>query len=143
MQDIFDVQDEITLAVVERLKVKLLGEEKADLLRRYTDNPQAYEFYLKGRYFYNKYTADDFQKAIECFEKAIEIEPEYAPAYAGIGFCYGTLFYFGIIAPHEIVPKWRTLINKALEIDDRLADAYLSQASISFYYDWDFAKAGR
>ncbi len=143
MKDIFDVQDEIALAVVGALKIKLFGADKADLLKRYTDNTEVYELYLKGRYFYNKYAPEDFQKGIEYFEQAIAIEPEYAPAYAGIGFCYGALFYFGIVAPREIVPKWRRLINKALEADDSLADAYLSRASIYFYYDWDFAAAER
>jgi len=141
MQDIFDVQDEITLAIIDVLKVKLFGDEKAALLKRYTDNTEAYQLYLQGRYCYNKYTPDYFQQGIEYFEKAIELDPEYAPAYAGLGFCYGTLFYFGSVAPHQIVPKWRALIDRAVEIDDRLGDAYLSRASIEFYYDWDFAKA--
>jgi serine/threonine-protein kinase len=141
MQDIFDVQEEITLAIVDVLKVKLFSDERAALLKRYTDNTEAYQLYLQGRYCYNKYTPEYFQKGIEYFEKAIELEPEYAPAYAGLGFCYGTLFYFGSVAPHQIVPKWRALIDRALEIDDRLADAYLSRASIEFFYDWDFAKA--
>src|SRR6266498_166728 len=143
LQDIFDVQDEITLAIVDALKLKLFSDEKAALLKRYTDNTEAYQLYLQGRYCYNKYTPDYFQKGIEYFEQAIELEPEYAPAYAGLGFCYGSLFYFGSVAPHQIVPKWRALIDRALEIDDRLADAYLSRASIEFYYDWDFAKAER
>jgi len=140
LQDIFDVQDEITRAIVDALKLKLFTDEKAALFKRYTDNTEAYQLYLQGRYCYNKYTPDYFQKGIEYFEKAIELEPEYAPAYAGLGFCYGSLFYFGSVAPHQILPKWRALIDKALEIDDRLADAYLSRASIEFYYDWDFAK---
>jgi serine/threonine-protein kinase len=121
--------------------VKLFGDEKAALLKRYTDNTEAYQLYLQGRYCYNKYTPDYFQKGIEYFEQAIELEPEYAPAYAGLGFCYGSLFYFGSVAPHQIVPKWRALIDKSLEIDDRLGDAYLSRASIEFYYNWDFAQA--
>src|SRR6266446_848358 len=85
MQDIFDVQDEITLAIVDALKLKLFSEEKAALLKRYTDNPEAYQLYLQGRYCYNKYTPEYFQKGIEYFEQAIELEPEYAPAYAGLG----------------------------------------------------------
>ena len=143
MKDIFDVQDEITLAVVDALRVKLLGEDKAALLKRYTDNTEAYQLYLKGRYFYNKYTAEDLQIGIEHFERAIEKEPEYAPAYAGIGFCYGALWYFGFSAPHEIMHKWRAVINRALEIDSDLADAHLSLASIHFYYEWDFTEAER
>src|SRR6266404_6030388 len=141
MQDIFNVQDEITLAIVDALKLKLFSEEKAALLKRYTDNPEAYQLYLQGRYCYNKYTPEYFQKGIEYFEKAIELEPQYAPAYAGLGFCYGSLFYFSAVSPGQIVPRWRALIDKALVIDDHLADAYLSRASIEFYYDWDFTKA--
>jgi len=143
MKDIFDVQDEITLAVVEALKVKLLGAEQANVLKRYTDNTEAYELYLKGRYCFNKYTPEYFQKGIEYFEKAIEIEPEYAPAYASIGFCYGALFYFGSVAPQEIIPRWRVVTNRALEIDDALADAYLSLASIHCFFDRDFPQAER
>ncbi len=140
MRDIFDLQDEITLTIVDVLKLKLFSDERAALLKRYTDNPEAYQLYLQGRYCYNKYTPEYFQKGIEYYEKAIELEPNYAPAYAGLGFCYGTLFYFGSVAPHQIIPKWRALIDRALEIDDQLVDAYLSRASIDFYYDWDFAK---
>lgn len=141
LKDIFDVQDEITLAIIDALKLRLFGDEKAALLKRYTDNAEAYQLYLKGRYCYNKYTPEYFRKGIEYFEQAIALEPQYAPAYAGLGFCYGTLFYSGSVAPHEIVPTWRALTDKALEIDDGLVDAYLSRASIEFYYDWDFAKA--
>jgi serine/threonine-protein kinase len=143
MKDIFDVQDEITLAVVEALKVKLLGDQQANVLKRYTDNTEAYELYLKGRYCFNKYTPEYFQKGIGYFEKAIEIEPEYAPAYASIGFCYGALFYFGSVDPHEIIPRWKGVVNRALEIDDALADAYLSLASIHCFFDRDFPQAER
>jgi len=141
MQDIFDVQDEITLAIVDALKLKLFSDEKAALLKRYTDNPEAYQLYLQGRYCYNKYTPEYFLKGIEYFEKAIELEPEYAPAYAGLGFCYGAQFYFGGLAPDQIVPKLKALTSAALRIDDSLADAYLSRASVEFYFDWDFDAA--
>src|SRR6266478_3887663 len=141
MQDIFDVQDEITLAILDALKLKLFSEEKAALLKRYTDNTEAYQLYLQGRYCYNKYTPDYLKKGVEYFEKAIALEPDYAPAYAVLCFCYGALFYFGNAAPQEIVPKYRALTLKALEIDNQLVDAYLSRASIEFYYDWEFGKA--
>ncbi len=141
MQDIFDVQDEIALAIVDVLKVKLFGDEKAALLKRYTDNTEAYQLYLQGRYCYNKYTPDYLKKGVEYFEKAIALEPDYAPAYAVLCFCYGALFYFGNVAPQEIVPKYRALTLKALEIDNQLVDGYLSRASIEFYYDWEFGKA--
>jgi serine/threonine-protein kinase len=141
MQDIFDVQDEITLAILDALKLKLFNDEKVALLKRYTDNPEAYQLYLQGRYCYNKYTPEYFQKGIEYFEQAIELEPEYAPAYAGLGFCYGAQFYFGGLAPDQVVPKLKALTSSALRIDDSLADAYLSRASVEFYFDWDFDAA--
>src|SRR5258705_10719653 len=85
MRDIFDLQDEITLTIVDVLKLKLFSDEKAALLKRYTDNPEAYQLYLHGRYCYNKYTPEYFQKGIAYYEKASELDPNYAPAYAGLG----------------------------------------------------------
>ncbi|PYS59451.1 MAG: hypothetical protein DMF74_21300 [Acidobacteria bacterium] len=143
MKDIFDVQDEITLAVVDALKVKLLGEEKAVVLRRHIENPEAYELYLKGRYYNNKHTIEDWLKGIEYFEKAIEIEPEYAPAYAQIGLSYLTLSFFGLFSPHETLPKGKAVVTRALEIDDRLAEGHAALANILFYYEWDWAGAER
>ena len=143
MKDIFDVQDEITLAVVDALKVKLLGEEKAVVLKRYIQNTEAYELYLKGRYYYNKHTTDGWLKGIQYFEKAIEIEPEYAPAYAQIGACYITLSHFGLVSPHETIPKGKAVVTRALEIDDQLSEGHAALAGIFFYYDWDWASAAR
>src|SRR5712692_1187642 len=143
MKDIFDVQDEITLAVVDALKVKLLGEEKAVVLKRYIENTEAYELYLKGRYYYNKHTTEDWLKGIEYFEKAVEIEPEYAPAYAQIGVTYVALSFFGLFPPHQTLPKGTAVVTRALEIDDQLAEAHAALANILFYYDWDWAKAER
>ena len=143
MKDIFDVQDEITLAVVDALKVKLLGEEKAVVLRRHIENTEAYELYLKGRYYNNKHTIEDWLKGIEYFEKAIEIEPEYAPAYAQIGLSYITLSFFGLSSPHETLPKGKEVVTRALEIDDRLAEGHAALANILFYYEWDWAAAER
>jgi serine/threonine-protein kinase len=143
VEDIFDIQEEITLAVVDALKIKLFGDERAAVLRRYTRNTEAYEEYLQGRYFYNKWTRENFSKAIKHCERAISIDPDFAPAYATIGFCYGALFYFGALRPHYIVPRWRGIVNRALEIDPDLADAHLSMTSIQFYYDWNFVEAER
>jgi serine/threonine-protein kinase len=141
--DIFELQDEITLAVVDALKITLFADEQEFVLKRYTKNAQAYEEYLQGRYFYNKWTRENFGKAIEHCERAIAIDPEFALAYATIGFCYGALFYFGALRPHNIVPKWRDILNRALEIDPGLADAHLSMTSIQFYYDWNTTEAER
>src|SRR5437879_8358721 len=143
MKDIFNVQDEITLAVVDALKVKLLGEEKAVVLRPYIENPEAYELYLKGRHYYNKHTIEDWLKGIEYFEKAIEIEPEYAPAFDQIGLSYVTLSFFGLSSPHETLPKGKAAVTRALEIDDQSAEGHAALANILLYYEWDWAAAGR
>ena len=143
MRDIFDVQDEITLAVVDALKVKLLGNEKAAILKRYTDNPEAYELYLKGLYHCYKWTAEGIRKSIEYFEKTLEIDPEFAPAYAKIADYYHFSSHIGLFSPHEVVPKWKAAAQRALEIDEGLADAHLAMAHIHFYYDRDWGKAER
>lgn len=143
MKDIFDVQDEITLAVVEALKVKLLGAKKAAVLKRYTDNTEAYQLYLKGRFHYGKFTEASWRKAIEYFEQALALEPDYAPAYAGIADACAYLWFFGYDARSEMIAKRRAAVTRALEIDAELADAYRSQALLQHYVDWDFPAAGR
>jgi serine/threonine-protein kinase len=143
MKDIFDVQDEITLAVVDALKVKLLGGKKSAVLKRYTDNAEAYELYLKGLYFFNKHTEEGWRKAIEYFEKTIEIEPEHAPAYAGIGFCYATFWFYYIAPPEITIPKWKSTVSRALEIDDDLPEAHNTMAGFRYLYEWNWTEAER
>ena len=112
MKDIFDVQDEITLTVVDALKVKLLGEEKAAVLKRYTDNTEAYQLYLKGRYHANRFTREGFNRAIEYLNRAIEIDPHYALAMREL-----LLFYHAatIIASRRGVFEVKAASAKALE----------------------------
>ncbi|MGE0885280.1 MAG: protein kinase [Blastocatellales bacterium] len=141
MKDIFDVQDEITLAVVDALKVKLLGAKKAAVLKRYTDNTEAYQLYLKGRFQFGKYTEAGWGKAIEYFEQALALESDYAPAYAGIAEACGFLWYFGLDARPEVIARERAAIAKALEVDVELADAWRSQALLQLLIDWDFSAA--
>jgi serine/threonine protein kinase/tetratricopeptide (TPR) repeat protein len=143
MEDIFDIQDEITLAVVNALKVTLLGEDKAAALKRYTDNTEAYELYLKGRHFYNKYTGEGWAKAIEYFEKAIEKEPEYAPAYAGISHCLGISWYYGILPADEALPQANAASSRAMELEHDLDEAHLSLGNAHFYHEWNWAEAER
>jgi serine/threonine-protein kinase len=143
MEDIFDIQDEITLAVVDALKVALLGEDKEAALKHYTDNTEAYELYLKGRHFYNKYTGEGWAKAIEYFEKAIDKEPEYAPAYAGISHSLGISWYYGILSAHEALPRANAACSRALEIDPDLDVAHLSLGNARFYYEWNWTEAER
>jgi len=138
MRDIFALQDDITLAVVEALKVSLFGDEKAAVLRRYTDDAEAYELFLQGRYQSQKYTAQGWKKAIEFFEKAIEKQPDYALAYAGIAAARGCQWFFGILPAEQTVPQSTTASSRALMIDGGLADAYLPRALITFFYEWDW-----
>src|SRR5262249_37434547 len=142
MKDIFDVQDEITLAVVDALKVKLLGEKKAALLKRYTDNTETYQLYLKGQFHYGKYSESGWRKAIEYFEHALALEPVLDPSYAGIARACGALLYYGYDVRPEVIAKFRAAIDRALEIDADLAEAYRSQALLQFFVDWDFPAAG-
>ncbi len=139
MKDIFDVQDEITLAVVEALKVKLFGQEQAAVLKRHTRNPEAHEFYLRGLSYFIRFTPEFFQKAIKSFDQAIAIDPRYASAYAGLAECYTEMSFFA--APREWMPKAREAARQALELDDTLGNAHNSLAVIKMYYDRDYAGA--
>ncbi len=143
MRDVFELQDEITLAVVAALKLKLFGKERAAVLKRYTDNAEAYELFLKGRHHAYKYTAQGWQRAIEFFEKAIALQPDYALAYAGIAAARGCQWFFGILPAERVIPQCKAGTAQALAIDDGLADAYLSLSIITFFYDWDWRGAER
>jgi tetratricopeptide (TPR) repeat protein len=130
--------------VVEALKVKLLGEEKTAVLRRYTDNAEVYELYLKGRYyFFNKYSPDEWLKGLEFFDQAIEKDPEYALAYAGKARALITCNTQGFIATQEAVPAAKAAASRALELDKDLLEAHTAQASIYFFYEWDWVAAER
>jgi len=141
MEDVFAIQDEISLAIVDKLKVKLMKEEKAKLVKRYTDDPEAYSLYLKGRYFWNRRYEGGLQKAVECFQEAIDKDPLYALAYAGIADCYNQFGLWSFLNPKEAYPRAKVACAKALEIDDTLAEAYASLGWIKTFYDWDWAEA--
>ncbi len=143
LRDVFDIQDEISLAIVDALKVKLMGTEKAAVLKRYTDKNEAYELYLKGRYQYGKYTEEGWRKSLEYFAEAIEKEPNYALAWAGLANNYRTLWYNGYLTPDESVPKWKAAIARALAIDNTLAEPHVSLALLKHFYEWDFPGAER
>ncbi len=143
MKDIFDVQDEITLAVVDALKVKLLGTEKKAVLKRYTDNTDAYRLYLNGRFFWNKRTKESLKSAVEYFSQAVAVDPSYALAYAGLADCYVLFTYYDVAPPGEAYPKARASAQKALEIDDTLGEVLATLAVVKEDYEWDFAGAER
>ena len=141
LKDIFAIQDEIGLAIVENLKGKLLMREREKLLKRHTDNPEAYSLYLKGLYFWNKRTAEGMRKGMECFQQAIETDPAYALAYSGLADSYGILGFWAFLSPPDSFPKAKALAEKALKIDESLAEAHASLAWVRFAYDWDWVSA--
>jgi tetratricopeptide (TPR) repeat protein len=143
MEDIFAIQDEISLAIIENLKLKLLKEEKKRLIKRYTDDLEAYDLYLKGRFFWLRRYKGGLQKGLEYFNQTIKKDPSYAPAYAGIADSLSILGLFGWLPPKEAFPKAKATAVKAIEIDDRLAEAYASLGWINMLYDWDWTGAER
>ncbi len=138
MQDIFDLQDEITLAVVDALKLKLFGEDRSELLKKGTTNAEAYELYMRGRYFWNRRRIDDFGRAIEQFEKAIELDPGYALAYTGLADCLIFLGYYQAFPPSVAGPKAEAGIRKAIEMDATLAESQASMAVYKVYFEFDW-----
>ena len=141
MTDIFAVQDEIARAIVDTLKVKLVGAAEGPLVKPHTDNVEAYSLYLKGRYFWNKRNEEDLKRGIEHFEQAIALDAEYVLAHVGIADSYNILGFYDLLPPREAFPKAKAAALKALELDDHLAEAHTSLGYVKFYYDWDFRDA--
>jgi serine/threonine-protein kinase len=139
--DILVVQAEIAREISDKLQVNLTAQEQKRLIKRYTDNTEAYEAYLKGRHYWNKRTAEDFKKSIEYFQQAIEKDPRYALAYAGLADSYILLATYNILPPTEAIPKARMAAMKALEIDDELAEAHISLAAIEGELEWNWSIA--
>jgi len=141
--DIFAVQDRVSERVVGLLAVKLTGQEQSLLAKRYTDDAEAYDFYLKGRYHLNRLTDDGFMKGRDYFQQAIDKDPNYALAYAGLADAYNRLSGFNALPPREGFPKARAAAMKALELADRLAEAHTVLGAVNLFYDWDWSGAER
>jgi TolB-like protein/Tfp pilus assembly protein PilF len=137
LESVFDMQDEISQAIVSKMKIKLVGDEKALLVKRYTENVEVYGLYLKGRHFWNKRSEEGLKKSIEYFEQAIEADPNYALAYAGLADAYNMLGAYNLRLPKEAFSKAKSAATKALEIDDTLAEAHTSLAFIKEAHDYD------
>jgi TolB-like protein/Flp pilus assembly protein TadD len=129
LTDIFAVESEIAKAVAENLQAKLNGRAEKVLAARPTENPQAHELYLKGRYFWNKRTTQNLEKAIGFFQQAIDLDPNYALAYAGLGDAHSIVPIYAGTPPKDDVPKALAAARKAVEIDDSLAEAHTSLAN--------------
>ncbi|MEP6706716.1 MAG: protein kinase [Pyrinomonadaceae bacterium] len=139
LSDLLFVQQEISREVAEKLRLRLTGEEQQRVTRRYTENTEAYELYLKGRYFASKPTEADFKKSIEYFQQAVEKDPNYALAYVGLGRSYLSLGgVLGFVSPSAVAQQGKAAVMKALGIDETLDDAHATFANFKLYYDWDW-----
>jgi TolB-like protein/Flp pilus assembly protein TadD len=141
VEDIFDVQDRIADRVVDALQKKLSDEAKAKLTKRYTESVEAYEEYLKGRFYFNKRTTEGYDIALACFEKAIDIDPSYALAYSGLADIYNLLPLYDGFAPRDYFAKAKAAALKALAIDSELAEAHAALGLAILHFDWNWSGA--
>jgi len=139
LTDIFAVESEIAKTIAETLQARLTGSEKTLITKTPTVNPEAYELYLKGRFFWNKRTGADLLKSIDYFKQAVEKDQKYALAYAGLADAYVLLPPYGAASPSESFPQAEAAARKALELDDTLAEAHTSLGQVLLFYDLDFA----
>jgi adenylate cyclase len=138
IDDIFDIQEMVSEKIVEALRLHLTKEEQNLLEKRYTDNTEAYQLYLKGRYFWKKRNEESLKSAITHFEKALKIDPDYALAWAGMADTYSLMGEYTNISRRELFPKQMAAVNKALKIDNRLGEAHISLAISLMLNEWDW-----
>jgi TolB-like protein/Flp pilus assembly protein TadD len=142
LDDIFDIQEEIALAILNAIKIKLFENEEETVLKRYTNNTDAYQLFLKGRYYYRKWSGSDrFKKSIECFNEAIKIESQYALAYTGLAGCYLSLWFFSYALPEECLIKMKEATWKSLALDDTISETHVSLARMYWWYEWNSSEA--
>jgi TolB-like protein/Tfp pilus assembly protein PilF len=139
--DILDIQTEIAREITDRLQLELTARETKLFPRGETASPEAYRHYLKGRYFWNKRAAEWMKKGIDHFQQALDCDPHYAPAYSGLADSYISFATIGALSPSIAIPKAKAAAQKALEIDDRSAEAHAALGFIKNSYDWDFEAA--
>jgi TolB-like protein/DNA-binding winged helix-turn-helix (wHTH) protein len=143
MGDMLSLQEDVSGRVAQALSVEFLPEAQQELRQSATANAEAYQAYLQGRYLWHQETHDSLEQAIKQFQKAIELDPNYAPAYVGLADSYNVLGGYGFVPPDDAFGKGKIAANKALELAPNLSDAHTSLAFASFYYDWDWSTAER
>ncbi len=145
LRDVLTLQSEVAGAIAREIKVKLTPQEQARLASPRSVDPEAYQAYLRGRYYWNKRSEDGFRKGLEYFQQAIAKDPTYALAYAGLADCYALLGAVGYAGAEtkEVMAKAKAAARKALEIDDTVAEAHASLAFITFRFDWNWPEAER
>ncbi|MFN0140677.1 MAG: tetratricopeptide repeat protein [Pyrinomonadaceae bacterium] len=141
LSQILTTQREIVAEIVGKLQLKLSGESEQKLAKKYTDNNEAYQLYLQGRYHLNKRQIPELEKAIVFFKQTIEKDPNYALAYSGLADTYSVIPSRGDFRPKEYMPQAKQAALKALELDPNLAEAHTSLAQFTYYYEYDFAGA--
>ena len=135
--NLFALEDALSERVAQSVRLKLTGEETRRLTKRTTEKPDAYEAYVKGRYFWNKRTDKGMKKGLDYFRQAIALDPTFTEAYVGVADSYATLGLYAIIPPKEAFPAAKAATKRALEMDDGLAKAHASMGFINFYFDWN------
>src|SRR5262249_46335510 len=141
LTDLVALQSEVARGVSRKLRTQLSGADERKLVKSYTENVEAYQLYLKGRYHLLKNTRSEMQIGISYFKQAIELEPTYALAYVGLADTYRFLALAGEMTPMEYMPLAKAAAQKAVEFDDRLANTHAVLGSINFWYDWDWDAA--
>ena len=143
LDDIFAVQDEISVSIVEHLKLEILGGEKFQLLKRHTNNPQAYNHYLKGRFFYNKRTEEYLKSSIDCYEQALKEDPEFVLPYTGLSDSYLALGFYHVMNFKEAGLKSKHYALRGLELDRNIGETHTTYATNILCFDWRWADAER
>ena len=145
LRDTLALQNQVAQAIAEQIRINLNSQERAALKNVRVVNPQAYESYLKGRYFWNKRTADGLKVALAYFNQAIDEDPKYAQSYSGLADTYALLgdWQYAVMTPKEALPKAKAAAIKALELDSTLGEAHNSLAFCLDGFDWDFPSAGK
>ena len=139
--DIFAVQDEISSEISGKLRLQLTRAEKKQLTKRHTESAEAYRLYLKGRHHWNRWTEEGFYRAIEYFQQAVENDPTYALAYAGLADCYVLLGWNSYLPPKAAFPRGKVAAKAALQFDPELAEAHTPLAALLWLHDWEWDKA--
>jgi TolB-like protein len=135
LEDIFAIQDEIALAIVEKLSVELLGHERADIVKRPTENLDAYNAYLQGMYQWNRLTPDGYEQSLRCYEEAIDLDGEFGQAYAQLAIWHLSQAFWGAVSPTESGPKSLELAARAMAIDDRISEAHSFMGVVSTFFE--------
>lgn len=143
LEDVFAIQDEISQAIVKMLKVQLIGSEEKEIVRHHTENVDAYTNYLKGRFYWNKRNEAGLRTGIEYFQRAIDNDPKYGIAYAGLADSYNLLGFYCAEAPRDVFPQAKKAAERALEMDADMAESYASLGFTYMFFDWDWRGAER